>query len=225
MRWTKFLPASLSLLLLAPSIDEEICQEPRDIDDISGFTRTRKRTKDNDKYEIMAMSIPFLLGWLGSILGCLLSYFYCWLGKDNRHRAHKHILPGRKCFLFQPGCLLLEPTEATVAQGVCCLLILEGLCIIFLRRGRLPGIKICTWTPMLVLRRCFSKCLFLSWNQMYSMASLSVWMLLRRRLSTETCRRELLVTIFAFVRRAIAMTFSCFRRWKFMLQMRVQYFG
>ena len=115
--WTRFLPASLSLLLLAPSLDEQTHQEARDVE---GSTKTRERTRDNAKDEIMAMAIPFLLGCLGSILGCLLSYFYCWLGKDNTHRVHKYILPGRKHLFFQPGRMLLEPTEAAVAAG--CLL-------------------------------------------------------------------------------------------------------
>ena len=113
--WTRFLPASLSLLLLAPSADRETALPENKYR--SRWSRYRKRTSYNTRNEIARMSIPFLLGCAGSILGCLLSYLFCWLGKDNIHRPHQRILPGRKHYFWKPGHLLLQPTEAAVAAG------------------------------------------------------------------------------------------------------------
>jgi len=128
MCWTRFLPASLSLLLLAPTDDDqdqaaEAHQEVLGVNDVvedNATSKKRKRVRDRTREEILAMSIPFLLGCLGSIVGCLLSYFFCWLGKDNAHRPHKYVLTGRRHYFFRPGRMLLEPNEAAVAAG--CLL-------------------------------------------------------------------------------------------------------
>ena len=117
--WTRILPASLSLLLITPSSANNGEEATRG-SSYNNMNRKRKRTRDIAKNEILQMTIPFLLGCIGSILGCLSSYLYCWLGKDNIHRFHKHILPGRKHYFFTPGHLLFEPTEAAVAAG--CLL-------------------------------------------------------------------------------------------------------
>ena len=113
--WTKFLPASLALLLLAPTIPEEE-QGKVDMNTSTGASRTRDAARE----EIGAVSVPFVIGCLGSILGCLVSYFISLLGKENRNRIHSHILTGRKHFFWLPGHLLLQPTEAAVAAGCLC---------------------------------------------------------------------------------------------------------
>ena len=120
--WNRFLPASLSLLLLAPSVDDDEEVRNEDSDDINLTKRKGKRIRDITRYEIGVTFVPFLLGCIGSTLGCLTSYFLCWLGKDNIHRVHKHnpMLRGKKHHIFRPGRLLLQPTEAAVAAG--CLL-------------------------------------------------------------------------------------------------------
>ena len=113
----KCLPASLSLLLLSPIVEEKGTVQTADI------KSSRKNTTSNDKVkaaarrEITAVSIPFFIGCIGSILGCLLSYLFCWLGRHNQVRLHKHIWVGRNHYLFQPGKLLYEPSEAAVAAG------------------------------------------------------------------------------------------------------------
>ncbi len=104
--WNRLLPASLALSLLSPSFEKDDCD-----------SSVRKRTSKFVKREIFTVSIPFILGCIGSVLGCLLSFFYCWLGKDNYIRVHKRIFQGRKHFLLTPGHLLLEPRMAAVATG------------------------------------------------------------------------------------------------------------
>lgn len=125
----KCLPASLSLLLLSP-IAEEVDTTQKAANKKSSRRMTasdnkvkimskvrRSRVRDAARQEIMAVSIPFFIGCIGSILGCLLSYLLCWLGRNNQARVHKHILLGRKHYFFQPGKLLYEPSEAAVAAG------------------------------------------------------------------------------------------------------------
>lgn len=102
--WTRLLPASLSLWLVASTIKEEsleLC------------------SRDGDWDEIKAVSIPFAIGCIGSILGCMLSFTCCWIGRNNTLRAHKHILRGRRHFFLTPGHLLLNPRDAAVACGCC----------------------------------------------------------------------------------------------------------
>ena len=98
--WTKVLPASLALLLLSPNQTHE--------DD------------DTTKEEIGAVSVPFLIGCIGSVLGCLVAFLVSVLGRENTSRAHSHILKGRKHFFWLPGHLLLKPAEAAVAAGCLC---------------------------------------------------------------------------------------------------------
>lgn len=113
----KCLPASLSLLLLSPIVEDndEDATTPNS-NKIMKILR-KIRVRDATRKEIMAVSIPFLIGCIGSILGCILSFFYCWLGRNNHIRAHKRIFAGRHHYLFQPGKLLYEPSEAAVAAG------------------------------------------------------------------------------------------------------------
>lgn len=113
----KCLPASLSLLLLSPIVEDndEDATTPNS-NKIMKILR-KSRVRDATRKEIMAVSIPFLIGCIGSILGCILSFFYCWLGRNNHIRAHKRIFAGRHHYLFQPGKLLYEPSEAAVAAG------------------------------------------------------------------------------------------------------------
>jgi len=110
----KCLPASLSLLLLSPIVeDNEVATTPN-----GNKMKIKKiRVRDATRKEIMAVSIPFVIGCIGSILGCILSFFFCWLGRNNHVRAHKRIFAGRQHYLFQPGKLLYEPSEAAVAAG------------------------------------------------------------------------------------------------------------
>ena len=119
--WKWCLPASLSLLLLSPTVEE------KDTVYLNGAASNnlvkarskarRNRVRDSTRREIVAVSVPFFIGSIGSILGCLLSFFFCWLGRNNQVQAHTHILRGRKHYLFQPGKLLYEPSEAAVAAG------------------------------------------------------------------------------------------------------------
>lgn len=125
----KCLPASLSLLLLSPIVEENGIVQKADnksrsrrktasVNKVKVMRKVRRsRVRDAARREIMAVSIPFFIGCIGSILGCLLSYLLCWLGRNNQVRVHKHILLGRKHYFFQPGKLLYEPSEAAVAAG------------------------------------------------------------------------------------------------------------
>jgi len=120
--WKWCLPASLSLLLLLPAVEEHENKSNignRASNNIMKATSKARRSsvRDAARREILAVSVPFFIGCIGSILGCLLSYFFCWLGRNNQVRVHKHILRGRKHYLFQPGKLLYEPSEAAVAAG------------------------------------------------------------------------------------------------------------
>jgi len=120
--WKWCLPASLSLLLLSPIVEEHVNESnlenvaSKNIIKATSKAR-RSRVRDAARREIIAVSVPFFIGCIGSILGCLLSYFFCWLGRNNQVRVHSHILRGRKHYLFQPGKLLYEPSEAAVAAG------------------------------------------------------------------------------------------------------------
>lgn len=120
--WKWCLPASLSLLLLSPVV-EEYDNESNIVNATSNNIvkarrkARRSRVRDAARREIVAVSVPFFIGCIGSIVGCLLSYFFCWLGRNNQFRVHKRILRGRKHYLFQPGKLLYEPSEAAVAAG------------------------------------------------------------------------------------------------------------
>jgi uncharacterized membrane protein len=122
--WKWCLPASLSLLLLSPTDTVQMadnksnCRKTNSKNIVKATSKVRRsRVRDAARREIMALSVPFFIGCIGSILGCLLSYVFCWLGRNNQVRVHKHILRGRKHFLFQPGKLLYEPSEAAVAAG------------------------------------------------------------------------------------------------------------
>ena len=109
--WTKLLPASLALLMLSPTVQTD--------EDDSTSTVT-SRTRDAAKEEIGAVSVPFVIGCIGSVLGCLVAFFVSVLGRENTSRAHSHILKGRKHFFWLPGHLLLKPAEAAVAAGCLC---------------------------------------------------------------------------------------------------------
>lgn len=106
MCWNRLLPASLALSLLSPSFEKDDCN-----------SAVKKHTSKYARREIFTVSIPFIMGCIGSVLGCLLSFFYCWLGKDNYIRVHKRIFQGRNHFFLTPGHLLLEPRMAAVATG------------------------------------------------------------------------------------------------------------
>lgn len=103
--WTRLLPASLSLWLVASTVEDE-----------SIDTSSQHGTLN----EIVAVSIPFAIGCIGSILGCLLSFTCCCVSRHNASRVHKRILPGRQHFFMTPGHLLLSPAEAAVAAGCLC---------------------------------------------------------------------------------------------------------
>ena len=111
--WTRFLPASLALSILSHSMQNEYFLESSALFNQTvspGISRLAKE-------EVLAVSIPFILGCIGSILGCLLSYYYNWLGKDNNTRVHKRIFPGKKHYFWKPGHLLMKREEAAVAAG------------------------------------------------------------------------------------------------------------
>ena len=111
--WTKLLPASLALLLLSPTVQSDEGDNASDI-------TTSMRTEDAVREEIGAVSVPFVIGCLGSVLGCLVAFLVSVLGRENSSRAHSHILKGRKHFFWLPGHLLLRPSEAAVAAGCLC---------------------------------------------------------------------------------------------------------
>jgi hypothetical protein len=104
--WSRLLPASLSLWLIASTVQEE-------------FVDTSSRG-DDTLSEIIAVSIPFALGCIGSMLGCLLSFVFCFCSRNNAVRVHQHIFPGRQHFFLTPGHLVLNPAEAAVAAGCLC---------------------------------------------------------------------------------------------------------
>lgn len=101
--WTKLLPASLSLWLIASTVEEE----------------NRESSPSKGAWdELLATIIPFGIGCIGSILGCILSFTYCCLGRKNTY--HYRIMRGRRHYFFLPGHLLLTPPEAAVAAGCLC---------------------------------------------------------------------------------------------------------
>jgi hypothetical protein len=109
--WSVLLPASLSLWLVASTIEEE------NRDSFPG---------DDVMDEVFAVSIPFFIGCIGSVLGTFLSYAYCCVGRNNATRTHKLILSGRQHFFLRPGHLLLSPAEAAVAAGCLCSAFIGG---------------------------------------------------------------------------------------------------
>ena len=109
--WTKLLPASLALLLLTPNVQT---------DEEDSIATTTTSTSDAAKEEIGAVSVPFVIGCLGSVLGCLVAFLVSVLGRENTNRTHSHILKGRRHFFWLPGHLLLKPSEAAVAAGCLC---------------------------------------------------------------------------------------------------------
>jgi hypothetical protein len=94
------------LWLIASTVQEE-------------FDDTSSRGDDTWS-EIIAVSIPFALGCIGSMLGCLLSFVFCFCSRNNAVRVHQHIFPGRQHFFLTPGHLVLNPAEAAVAAGCLC---------------------------------------------------------------------------------------------------------
>lgn len=103
--WTRLLPTSLVLLFLAsPSLED------------------RKSSIET----IEAVSVPFFIGSIGSILGCLLSFTLCWLGADNHDRTYTNIFPGRRHWWWVPGRLLLPLEEAAVQAGCLCASFIGG---------------------------------------------------------------------------------------------------
>lgn len=102
--WTRLLPVSLSLWLIASTVEEE-------------FSDTSSRG-DHTWSELFAVSIPFALGCIGSTIGCVLSFLLCFLSRNNQE--HQHIFAGRRHFFFTPGHLVLSPAEAAVAAGCLC---------------------------------------------------------------------------------------------------------
>lgn len=87
--WKTLLPASLALLLLAsPS----------------------QKDRQSSRQDIRAVAIPFCIASLGSILGCLFSFFFTLTGAMNS--------AGRR--FLRPGRLLLPPIEGAVQAGCLC---------------------------------------------------------------------------------------------------------
>ena len=93
--WKTVLPASLALLLLAsPS----------------------QKDRQSSRTDIRAVAIPFILASLGSILGCIVSFFSTLTGAVNS--------AGRT--FVRPGRLLLPPMEGAVQAGCLCASFIGG---------------------------------------------------------------------------------------------------
>lgn len=119
MCWTKFLPLSLALVLLAPQKEENhrglvSGQRPERSSLLGGGED--KTTKEM----IGVVGVPFAIGSIGSVVGCIVSFIVCLLGANNPNRVHSRILHGRKHFFWNPGHLLLLPAEAAVGAGCLC---------------------------------------------------------------------------------------------------------
>ena len=89
--WTKLLPASLALMLISGF----------DIENESDRNGPSKSDSIQIKQSISAVSVPFVIGSIGSILGCLLSFVL-------------------SLFATNVGRWSLPPIEAAVAAGCLC---------------------------------------------------------------------------------------------------------
>ena len=94
--WTKLLPASLALMLMTGfGGNENECKEQED-------TGTSSEKRDVVKATIKSVSLPFAIGSLGSVLGCIISF------------VGTLLLGGRA------GRWSLPPLDAAVAAGCIC---------------------------------------------------------------------------------------------------------
>ena len=75
--WTKLLPLSLSFLLLAPKVENITKLEEE-------TSPHRLKSKRNVDDVVVNLAPPFLLGALGSILGCILSYLLATKSKISK---------------------------------------------------------------------------------------------------------------------------------------------
>ena len=100
--WTKLLPASLALMLMAGF----------DGDGNNG-TSIRDTTEDEVKSTVKNVSIPFAIGCLGSIVGCLLSFMGSLLMSTNAGRW------------------ALPPLDAATAAGCLCSSFIGGTVNLF----------------------------------------------------------------------------------------------
>ena len=94
--WSKFLPASLSLILFSASSGSVTENQEKE----KASTKDSKRSLTTREL-IVALGIPFVIGSLGSILGCLFSSsFLVWVGSVD--------------FLKK---ISMSPIEASIAAG------------------------------------------------------------------------------------------------------------
>ena len=100
--WTKFLPASLALILFsAPSDSSENKKGYEEEGNKVASIMNNDNRILNTKELVFAIGVPFVIGSIGSILGCLFSrFFQVWAGSIN---SMKNIGIG--------------PVEASVAAG------------------------------------------------------------------------------------------------------------
>lgn len=117
--WQKILPLSLALLLLAPQQDDYYRGLVRDRQS-EWPSQDDSRNESATKETISAVGVPFAIGSIGSIVGCIVSFITCVLGANNPTRVHSRILRGRKHFFWLPGHLLMLPVEAAVGAGCLC---------------------------------------------------------------------------------------------------------
>ena len=71
--WTKLLPASLALVLLSASSDSDDNEQGDLLNEEGPLSAKYIEPKVNHKNIIMACAVPFWIGALGSMMGCLLS--------------------------------------------------------------------------------------------------------------------------------------------------------
>lgn len=100
--WSRILPASLALILFSASASTEAtCKVPKDENEGNDSTTNVTGRNLTTKEVVIAVGIPFIIGTIGSILGCIFSSkFQVWAGSVD--------------FLSK---IAMSPKEASVAAG------------------------------------------------------------------------------------------------------------
>ena len=141
--WSRLLPMSLALLVISPYTGAG--GSSNTLDNLEKYRREFLSDDgdedDGGREEIMALSVPFSAGCLGSVLGCATSFLVNILGANNSNRVHHRIFSGRAHYFWIPGHLLLEPAEAAVAAGCLCASYVGGSANFFATARVVTGVK------------------------------------------------------------------------------------